>query len=66
MRIGLNPNRAANPLVWLLLLSVLLPIGGSIYHGLNPPGKTGDRPTLSQSPPKTETPQTLMQVSYPI
>jgi hypothetical protein len=63
MRIGLNPNRAANPLVWLLLLSVLLSIGGSIYHGLNPPGKRGDRPP-PQFPLKAETPQALMQGGY--
>jgi hypothetical protein len=64
MRIRLNPNRAANPLVWLLLLSVLLSIGGSIYHGLNPHGKTGDRPPPPPSQPKAETPQTLMQGGY--
>jgi hypothetical protein len=64
MRIGLNPNRAANPLVWLLLMSVLLSIGSNIYHGLNPHGKTGDRPTSAESPLKAETPQTLMQGGY--
>jgi hypothetical protein len=63
MRIGLNPNRAANPLIWLLLLSVLLSIGGSIYHGLNPPGKTGDRPP-PLSPSQVETSQTLIQGGY--
>lgn len=62
MRIGLNPNRAANPLVWLLIVSMLLAIAGGIFRSLNPK-RSVDRPTAA-SAPKPETPQTLMQGGY--
>jgi hypothetical protein len=62
MRIGLNPNRAANPLVWLLVLALLGAIAMNIAHSLTP-DRPGDRPTAQPSP-TAETSQSLMQRGY--
>jgi hypothetical protein len=61
MRIGLNPNRAANPLLWIVALAFLLGIGSSIIRSITPPG---DRPNPAQPAPKIETPKTLMNGGY--
>jgi hypothetical protein len=61
MRIRLNPNRAANPLLWIVALAFLLAIGNSVVRSLTPPG---DRPDPTQSASKIETPKTLMNEGY--
>jgi hypothetical protein len=61
MRIGLNPNRAANPLLWIITLAFLLAIGSGIVRSLTPPG---DRPNPAQPASTVETPKTLMNVGY--
>jgi hypothetical protein len=63
MRLPLNPNRAANPLLWILLIGTVLAIAGSIFQAIQPK-REGDRPHAAQTQPKAETPKTLMQGGY--
>jgi hypothetical protein len=63
MKIGLNPNRAANPLVWLLVLALLGAIAMSLAHSLIAKPTRDRRPTASSSP-TAETAQSLMQRGY--
>jgi hypothetical protein len=62
MRIGLNPNRAANPLLWLLVIALLGSIAMNIVRSFIPK-PTGDRPA-AQPLAQSETDQSLMQKGY--
>jgi hypothetical protein len=63
MRLPLNPNRAANPILWLIVCGIVLAGVVSILQAMQPKPK-GDRPSADQSEPKAETSQTLMQRGY--
>jgi hypothetical protein len=63
MKIGFNPNRAANPLVWLVALSIVLAIAGSIFQAVQPkPAR--DRSSAAQPQPQAATAESLMQGGY--
>jgi hypothetical protein len=62
MRSLLNPNRAANPLLWLLVTSILIGIGNCTHQTLQ-------RTTSKPPPPQTvnplrDTPEHLVQQGY--
>lgn len=63
MRLRLNHNRAANPLLWIVLLGIVLAIAGSIFQGLQPK-PAHDRQDYPQPSPQAETPESLMQGGY--